>query len=59
MNGRCQYAATHWPAVSGTTLPEAFNQWAQIAPSPLSLDPTQIEQKREQWINAWTDTVVR
>jgi thiamine transport system substrate-binding protein len=48
-----------FPAVSGTTLPNAFKQWAQVAPNPLTLDPAQIEQKREQWINEWTDTVVR
>jgi thiamine transport system substrate-binding protein len=48
-----------FPAVTGTALPDAFEQWAQVAPNPLRLDPTRIEQKREQWINAWTDTVVR
>jgi thiamine transport system substrate-binding protein len=48
-----------FPAVTGTTLPDAFKQWAQIAPDPLTVDPAQIEQKREQWINEWTDTVVR
>ncbi len=48
-----------FPAVTGTTLPDAFKQWAQVAPNPLSVDATQIEQKREQWINEWTDTVVR
>jgi thiamine transport system substrate-binding protein len=48
-----------FPAVSGTALPDVFKQWAQTASQPLTLDPAQIEQNREQWIQQWTSTVVR
>src|SRR5262249_8730841 len=47
-----------YPAVAGTTLPDAFTKWAHVAPDPLGLDPAVIEQNRERWINQWTDTVV-
>jgi thiamine transport system substrate-binding protein len=48
-----------FPAVAGTPLPDVFRQFAQVPPSPLSVDPVSIEANRERWIDEWTQTVLR
>ncbi len=48
-----------FPVVVDAELPDVFVEYAQIAASPVSLDPALIEDRREQWIEAWTETVLR
>jgi thiamine transport system substrate-binding protein len=45
-----------YPVNPAAELPEAFLQYAQTAPNPARLDPAN---KREQWIQDWTDAVLR
>ena len=40
-------------------IPEAFIKFAQIPDSPAMLDPNQISENRELWINNWVDMVLR
>ena len=40
-------------------LPEAFVEAAQIPDQPASLDPSLIAEKREAWIEAWTELVLK
>jgi thiamine transport system substrate-binding protein len=47
-----------YPVNSKATLPEAFVKYADVAESPASLDPAEIAAKREEWIKAWTETVL-
>ena len=48
-----------FPVNEDATLPEVFQQWAEVPEEPASLDPGELEKKREEWINAWTETVLR
>ncbi len=48
-----------FPVVSGTPLPDDFVRYAQIPAEPATLQPDQIASKRETWIEAWTDVVLR
>lgn len=48
-----------YPVNGQAQLPEAFIKYAQIAPSPATLAPELIDAKREAWIEAWTEAVVR
>ena len=48
-----------YPARSGTPLPEVFTQHARTPSEPARITPQQIEAGREQWLKAWTDTVLR
>jgi len=48
-----------FPVNSNAALPEEFVKYAQIPDQPVELDPAEIAANREQWILAWTDTVLR
>ena len=48
-----------FPAVSGTPLPEVFRKYTRQAQTPVLLTPEQIENGRENWIESWTDVVLR
>jgi thiamine transport system substrate-binding protein len=48
-----------FPARDGTKLPTAFEKFAKVAPTPLSLSPGEIARNRDRWIEEWTNTVVR
>jgi len=48
-----------FPARDGTKLPPAFVKYAKVAPRPLSLPPEDIARNRDQWIDEWTNTVLR
>jgi thiamine transport system substrate-binding protein len=39
--------------------PDVFKQFAQVPEQPAGLPPDQIDQNREQWLDAWTKAVVR
>lgn len=47
-----------YPLRQGVELPEVFEQFGRPAPSPLTLDPADIDANRETWIEAWTQTVL-
>jgi thiamine transport system substrate-binding protein len=48
-----------YPVLPGAALPDAFKQFAQAPEQPLGLPPEQIDQNREQWLDAWTKAVLR
>jgi thiamine transport system substrate-binding protein len=48
-----------FPVNQKAQLPEVFVKHAEVAPNPVTLPPDEIAAKREEWINAWTETVLR
>jgi thiamine transport system substrate-binding protein len=48
-----------YPVNPAATLPEAFVEYAQTPTQPATLDPGIIAAKREAWIQAWTDVVLK
>lgn len=48
-----------YPVQPATPLPEAFAKYSTTPEKPLSVPPEQIEANREQWIDSWTQTVLR
>ena len=48
-----------FPAVTGTPLPPVFSSYADQAQEPVLLTPQKIDANRDQWIDAWTNTVLR
>lgn len=48
-----------FPANQTAVLPTVFQQHAQLAANPVTLPPANIAAKREDWINAWNETVLR
>ena len=48
-----------YPVNPAARLPEVFEKYNQVAESPSMLDPQQIAENRDAWIQAWTDTVLR
>jgi thiamine transport system substrate-binding protein len=48
-----------YPARPDAQLPELFAQFAEIPAEPAEVDTADIEDNREQWIEAWTNVVIR
>jgi thiamine transport system substrate-binding protein len=48
-----------FPANRTALLPDVFVEHTDIPSSPATLPPEDIAAKREAWINAWTETVLR
>lgn len=48
-----------FPVNPNATLDERFNQYLVIPENPVVLDPAAIDARRETWIKAWTETVLR
>jgi thiamine transport system substrate-binding protein len=48
-----------YPVLPEATLPDVFTRFAQIPEQPATITPEQIDQNREQWIDAWTKAVLR
>lgn len=48
-----------FPVREGVALPEVFTKFAATPSSPLSLPPAEIDQRRQEWIDEWTTTVLR
>ena len=48
-----------YPVLSDATQPDVFKKFAQVPDQPLGLPPEQIDQNREQWLDAWTKAVLR
>lgn len=48
-----------YPVNSQAVLPEAFQKYSVQPEAPAALDPALIAEKREEWIQAWDETVLR
>jgi thiamine transport system substrate-binding protein len=48
-----------FPVRDGTPLPPVFVQFAEVPPEPLSLDTSDIGRHRDEWIEQWTNVVLR
>ncbi|MGC9325289.1 MAG: thiamine ABC transporter substrate-binding protein [Desulfomonilia bacterium] len=48
-----------FPANSTAKLPEVFVKYARVAREPVMLPPESIAKNRENWIEAWTEKVLR
>ncbi|MFN2115111.1 MAG: thiamine ABC transporter substrate-binding protein, partial [Anaerolineae bacterium] len=48
-----------YPVSTEAELPPLFEQYAEVPAEPAQIDPQLIERHREEWITAWTDTVLR
>jgi thiamine transport system substrate-binding protein len=48
-----------FPANGEAELPQAFVDWVQVPAATAVVDPAQIDANRENWIEAWTDVVLR
>ncbi len=48
-----------FPANQEAELPDVFLEWADIPNEPAMVSPEEIDAHREEWIEAWTDVVLR
>jgi thiamine transport system substrate-binding protein len=48
-----------YPVNPAAQLPADFQQYAQVAKQPATLDAAEINQNRDAWLQAWTETVLR
>lgn len=48
-----------FPARTDAALPPEFEKYAVVPEQPLELSPDEIEENREQWVDEWTDIVLR
>jgi thiamine transport system substrate-binding protein len=48
-----------YPANENAELPAEFVEWTQVPQETASLPPETIDANREQWIEAWTEVVLR
>jgi len=48
-----------FPANQDAALPDVFVQWAALTEEPASIAPAEIDANREDWIEVWTDVVLR
>lgn len=44
--------------VTDVELPESWAQFAPLAPEPVEVDPADLSENRDAWIETWTDTVI-
>jgi thiamine transport system substrate-binding protein len=48
-----------YPIAPQAALPEAFTKYSQAPEQTATLDPKLIAEKRDAWIQAWTDVVMK
>lgn len=48
-----------FPVNPEAELPDVFVEYAQVADEPVLVDSAEIDANREEWIRAWTETVLR
>ncbi len=48
-----------YPANTTAKLPQVFTDFSEIPQNPASLSPDAIQENRENWIEAWTKTVLQ
>jgi thiamine transport system substrate-binding protein len=47
-----------FPANSKATVPADFSTYAADVPRPVAMDPEEIADHREDWVEEWTDVVI-
>ena len=47
-----------FPANETVELPEEFVEYTVVPASPITLDPTLVEENRERWIEEWSELVL-
>jgi thiamine transport system substrate-binding protein len=47
-----------YPANTDITLPEGWVEFAPLSPQPIEVAPADITAHRDEWIKAWTSTVI-
>lgn len=48
-----------YPVLPDAAQPDVFEQFAQVPEETASITPEEIEQNREQWIEEWTEVMLR
>ncbi|HEX6248957.1 MAG TPA: thiamine ABC transporter substrate-binding protein, partial [Nocardioidaceae bacterium] len=48
-----------FPVDDGVELPEVWAQWAETPEDPLSVDPAEIADKRDDWLTTWGEITTR
>lgn len=48
-----------FPARTDATLPDVFVEHAEPVEDPIQMDPAEIDANREDWIDTWTQVVIR
>ena len=48
-----------YPTRTGTPQPGVFQKYAQVPTEPAQLTPEQLQQGRDRWLQAWTQTVLQ
>lgn len=48
-----------YPTNQKAKLPDSYKKFAQLPDKPVTIDPAQIAQNRDKWIQAWTDAVIK
>ena len=48
-----------FPARADATLPDVFVEHAEPVEDPIQMDPAEIDANREDWIDTWTQVVIR
>ncbi len=48
-----------YPSRSDVALPEEFTTYSSVVADPLTMDPETIDENREDWVNTWTQLVIR
>ncbi len=48
-----------FPVNRNAVLPDIFQEYAQLAPDPVVVEPRAIEENREAWIEAWSNLMLR
>jgi len=48
-----------YPANTTAKLPQVFTQFSEIPQNPVVISPDNIQENRENWIEAWTQTVLQ
>jgi thiamine transport system substrate-binding protein len=48
-----------YPVLPSAKLPEAFVQASEVPQKPATLDPELIAEKREAWVQAWTELMLK
>jgi thiamine transport system substrate-binding protein len=48
-----------YPVLPGSALPDVFTKFSAVPSEPVSVPPEQIDQNRDQWLDAWTKAVLR
>ena len=48
-----------YPVLNGAALPQAFDDFADVPQTVAQIDPVRVAEKLEDWLDEWTDVVVR